>query len=153
MFEVEHLKYATLATVSRCGMIWFSEDVVEPYMVYRHYLDTLSSVPLDADDEDAVDLPGRRAGLSSDSGTSTNLVTQKLVAQILELYFTDGELVSAALTSLNPLSTSWILLRLVHLTRCSLSSTRPFEMSSSMTSSIRPSLLSSWHGIHSYTRP
>jgi len=26
--EVEHLRYATLATVSRCGMIWFSEDVV-----------------------------------------------------------------------------------------------------------------------------
>ncbi len=34
MFEVEHLKYATLATVSRCGMIWFSGDVVEPSMVY-----------------------------------------------------------------------------------------------------------------------
>ncbi|PWW79978.1 hypothetical protein C7212DRAFT_355935 [Tuber magnatum] len=26
MFEVETLKYATLATVSRCGMVWFSED-------------------------------------------------------------------------------------------------------------------------------
>jgi len=24
MFEVETLKYATLATVSRCGMVWFS---------------------------------------------------------------------------------------------------------------------------------
>lgn len=24
MFEVESLKYATLATVSRCGMVWFS---------------------------------------------------------------------------------------------------------------------------------
>jgi hypothetical protein len=45
MFEVEHLKYATLATVSRCGMIWFSEDVVEPSMVYRNYLTTLASVP------------------------------------------------------------------------------------------------------------
>ena len=59
MFEVEHLKYATLATVSRCGMIWFSEDVVEPSMVYQNYLSTLSSVPLDADDEDAIDLIGR----------------------------------------------------------------------------------------------
>ena len=53
MFEVEHLKYATLATVSRCGMIWFSEDVVEPSMVYYNYLGTLSSVPLDADEEDS----------------------------------------------------------------------------------------------------
>lgn len=28
MFEVESLKNATLATVSRCGMVWFSEDVL-----------------------------------------------------------------------------------------------------------------------------
>ena len=54
MFEVEHLKYATLATVSRCGMIWFSEDVVEPSMVFRHYLETLSTVPLDAEDDEAT---------------------------------------------------------------------------------------------------
>ena len=60
MFEVEHLKYATLATVSRCGMIWFSEDVVEPSMVFRHYLETLSTVPLDAEDDEAAELPGRR---------------------------------------------------------------------------------------------
>jgi hypothetical protein len=33
-FEVEHLHYATLATVSYCGMIWFGEDVIEPPMVY-----------------------------------------------------------------------------------------------------------------------
>jgi dynein heavy chain 1 len=28
MFEVETLKYATLATVSRCGMVWFSNETV-----------------------------------------------------------------------------------------------------------------------------
>ncbi|KAI6134168.1 dynein heavy chain protein 1, partial [Pisolithus croceorrhizus] len=69
MFEVEHLRYATPATVSRCGMIWFSEDVIESPMVYRNYLTTLSSVPLDADDEDATDLPGRRADTLSTEGT------------------------------------------------------------------------------------
>jgi hypothetical protein len=63
MFEVEHLRYATLAAVSRCGMIWFGEDVTEPSMVYRHYLNTLSTVLLDADDEDTVDIPGRRTDL------------------------------------------------------------------------------------------
>jgi len=89
MFEVEHLRYATLATVSRCGMIWFSEDVVEPAMVYRHYLDTLSAVPLDADDEDTLDLPGRRA--DTDTATSVNLVTQKEVAAIFGRYFADDE--------------------------------------------------------------
>ena len=95
MFEVEHLKYATLATVSRCGMIWFSEDIVEPQMVYRHYLSTLASVPLDADDEDSTDVIGRN--LSSDATATANLETQKQIATILERYFAEGDLVSAAL--------------------------------------------------------
>ena len=36
MFEVETLKYATLATVSRCGMVWFSEDTVTPEMIFKN---------------------------------------------------------------------------------------------------------------------
>lgn len=97
MFEVEHLKYATPATVSRCGMIWFSEDVVEPSMVYRNYLTTLASVPLDADDEDTGDILGQRVNISSDTTASANLETQKQIAGILERYFADGDLVSVAL--------------------------------------------------------
>ncbi|KAJ7071380.1 dynein heavy chain protein 1 [Mycena amicta] len=96
MFEVEHLKYATLATVSRCGMIWFSEDVIDPSMVYRHYLETLAAVPLDADDEDAADPIGRR--IDASASEADNLATQKQVASILDRYFEDGELVSNALT-------------------------------------------------------
>lgn len=96
MFEVEHLRYATLATVSRCGMIWFSEDVVEPPMIYRHYLDTLSTVPLDAEEDDALELPGRRAD-ASDAAASTNLLIQKQIASILEPYFAEGELITSAL--------------------------------------------------------
>ncbi|KAH9486661.1 Cytoplasmic dynein 1 heavy chain 1 [Psilocybe cubensis] len=96
MFEVEHLKYATLATVSRCGMIWFSEDVIDPQMVYRNYLNTLSSVTLDADDEDSGDVLGRRADTAVDS--STNIETQRQIASMLERYFAEGDLVSTALT-------------------------------------------------------
>ena len=44
MFEVETLKYATLATVSRCGMVWFSEDTVTPSMMVSNYLETLRAV-------------------------------------------------------------------------------------------------------------
>ena len=94
MFEVEHLRYATLATVSRCGMIWFSEDVVEPPMVYRQYLDSLAAVPLDAEDEEASGLIGRRVEESADG---SNLTSQKQIATILEPFFSDGELVGAAL--------------------------------------------------------
>ncbi|CEM16453.1 unnamed protein product [Vitrella brassicaformis CCMP3155] len=41
MFEVETLKYATLATVSRCGMVWFSEDVIAYTMVFHNHLNFL----------------------------------------------------------------------------------------------------------------
>ena len=52
MFEVQDLKYATLATVSRCGMVWFSEDVVTPEMNIEQYLSTLRSIPLEESEED-----------------------------------------------------------------------------------------------------
>jgi len=42
MFEVESLKNATPATVSRCGMVWFSEDVLTNRMMYEHYLARLA---------------------------------------------------------------------------------------------------------------
>ncbi len=37
MFEVESLKFATPATVSRCGMIWFSEDTLLPPHIFYNY--------------------------------------------------------------------------------------------------------------------
>lgn len=100
MFEVEHLKYATLATVSRCGMIWFSEDVVEASMVYRHYLDTLASTPLDADEDESFDPSSARRTevVPSDSPDSPHLRTQKIIAGILEEYFADGGIIESALS-------------------------------------------------------
>jgi len=52
MFEVETLKYATLATVSRCGMVWFSDDTVGIDMIYHHYLMRLRQEDYDALGED-----------------------------------------------------------------------------------------------------
>jgi dynein heavy chain 1, cytosolic len=94
MFEVEHLRYATLATVSRCGMIWFSDDIVEPAMIYRNYLDTLAAVALDADDDDS---PGRRMDLTADSGSSPHMETQKAIVTILEPFFQKDGLINAAI--------------------------------------------------------
>lgn len=52
MFEVESLKYATLATVSRCGMVWFSDDTVSPCLMIDHYLQLLADRTFeDLDDE------------------------------------------------------------------------------------------------------
>ena len=36
LFEVESLKYATLATVSRCGMVWFSDDILKDEHLFYH---------------------------------------------------------------------------------------------------------------------
>ena len=53
MFEVQDLKYATLATVSRCGMVWFSEEVLSMEMMFHNYLMTLRNIPVEESDEDS----------------------------------------------------------------------------------------------------
>ena len=63
MFEVETLKHATLATVSRCGMVWFSEETVTINMIYHHYLsrlmqDTYDSLGEDIEKEKKLDASG-----------------------------------------------------------------------------------------------
>ncbi|KAH8741338.1 dynein heavy chain [Cryptosporidium ryanae] len=38
VFEVHSLATATLATVSRCGMVWFNDDLITDEMYFSHYL-------------------------------------------------------------------------------------------------------------------
>ena len=52
MFEVQDLRYATLATVSRCGMVWFSEDVLTTEMIFENFMQKLRSMPVEESDED-----------------------------------------------------------------------------------------------------
>jgi len=54
MFEVENLKYATLATVSRCGMVWFSDDTITPETIIGHELDKFRTTSLDDIDDDVT---------------------------------------------------------------------------------------------------
>ena len=52
MFEVQDLKFATLATVSRCGMVWFSEDVLSLDMVFDNFLSRLRDISIDDAEDD-----------------------------------------------------------------------------------------------------
>ncbi|KAJ9300682.1 hypothetical protein DTO271G3_1846 [Paecilomyces variotii] len=54
MFEVETLKYATLATVSRCGMVWFNDDTVTPSMMVTNYIESLKTKTFEDLDDDSV---------------------------------------------------------------------------------------------------
>ena len=54
MFEVQDLKYATLATVSRCGMIWFSEEVLSLDMIFYNFLTSLKSTAIDEAEEHGI---------------------------------------------------------------------------------------------------
>ncbi len=47
LFEVDSLRFATQATVSRCGMIWFSGAVVTPAMTAARFLARLAALSLD----------------------------------------------------------------------------------------------------------
>lgn len=46
--EVDSLKYATLATVSRCGMVWFANSVVTLNMAFTRRLNTLAKIDIRA---------------------------------------------------------------------------------------------------------
>lgn len=80
MFEVETLKYATLATVSRCGMVWFSEDTVTSMMMVTHYLKSLRMIVFDDLDEDNT----ISSGQVSVKALSTQSHMAELLTQLLE---------------------------------------------------------------------
>ena len=49
---MQDLKFAILATVSHCGMVWFSEDVLTLDMVFDHFISKLKSIPIDKGEEE-----------------------------------------------------------------------------------------------------
>ncbi|XP_059178510.1 cytoplasmic dynein 1 heavy chain 1-like isoform X2 [Physella acuta] len=96
MFEVQDLKYATLATVSRCGMVWFSEDVLSTEMVFENYLRQLRSVPLEESEEDFRH--NRTAGgEAKEEEVSPTVQIQRDVVNILAPHFSLGGLVNRCL--------------------------------------------------------
>lgn len=87
LFEVETLKYATLATVSRCGMVWFSEDTVTSNMMLSNYLERLRSSSYEETDEDTA------GQVSVDS-----LAVRKCVADIVATNLAAGGLLGKVIS-------------------------------------------------------
>ena len=67
MFEVQDLRYATLATVSRCGMVWFSEDVLSVDMMCENFMQRLRNVPVEEGEEEVT---ARARGAKAASGSA-----------------------------------------------------------------------------------
>lgn len=89
MFEVETLKYATLATVSRCGMVWFSDDTVSTDMMISNYIQNLRAVPFEDLEDDSV-APGQLSQRA--------LAVQGQVADFLQIKLTEDEFIEKALS-------------------------------------------------------
>lgn len=87
LFKVQDLKFATLATVSRCGMVWFSEDVLSTEMIFENYLSRLRNIPLEDSDEDNFGVKPQE----KDDEVSPSIQTQREIAALLQPYFSaDG---------------------------------------------------------------
>ncbi|KAI9017153.1 dynein heavy chain [Gaertneriomyces semiglobifer] len=96
MFEVEDLKQATLATVSRCGMVWFSEETVGVELLVHNYLETLRTVILS--DIDEYPAFADKGAVVDPSATESPVVeAQRMIAEILAPHLKAGGSVMRAL--------------------------------------------------------
>ena len=96
MFEVESLKYATLATVSRCGMVWFSEDIVTIDMMFSHYLKRLKQNNFD----DSMNYLANQSGALlefDNSKNDYNIQVRTKAADSIKVFFEPNNLVQKAL--------------------------------------------------------
>ena len=94
MFEVETLKYATLATVSRCGMVWFSDDTVELDVMLSRNLAQLRTATFEDLEEDTATL----------ASAESKLAFQSLMADILGQCLTTNDFTKKALEQCRPLN-------------------------------------------------
>lgn len=100
MFEVQDLKYATLATVSRCGMVWFSEDILSTEMIFENFLLKLRNVSVEESDDDStvrsqqMATGGAAGAEDAEEEVSASLQIQRDSASILQPYFAPDGLVN-----------------------------------------------------------
>ncbi|XP_065684969.1 cytoplasmic dynein 1 heavy chain 1 isoform X1 [Hydra vulgaris] len=88
MFEVQDLKYATLATVSRCGMVWFSHEVVSSEMIVENYLSKIKNVLVEESEDDY-----KNKMVGNEVSLSPTLQVQRNFADCLTPYLVSNGLV------------------------------------------------------------
>ncbi|EGG20698.1 cytoplasmic dynein heavy chain [Cavenderia fasciculata] len=96
VFEVQDLKYATLATISRCGMVWFSEETLTTQMIFDNYLKTIDNEPFDEQEKERQlrNENQQTGGAAAQPITITpGLAVQKDCVAIIAPYFEAGGLV------------------------------------------------------------
>merc|ERR1740128_1398188 len=84
MFEVTDLKHATQATVSRCGMVWFSEDVLSVDMIFHNYMAKLKQIPLEGEED------GFSREKQADEISPTLKVQRDVAALLMPFFGPDG---------------------------------------------------------------
>ena len=88
MFEVTNLDQATPATVSRCGMVWFPNNLVSSLMVSKKNLSLLTSIPIE-------EMPSNVLRLKNVYGQVTEV--QKELCDVLDRYLIPDGLVESCL--------------------------------------------------------
>jgi dynein heavy chain 1 len=86
MFEVQDLRHATLATVSRTGMVWFNQETVTSVMLLQYYLNRIRKESvfdiINQDDPTSKD----NLIQSSEENQTNILEIQNHIANLLEPY-------------------------------------------------------------------
>jgi dynein heavy chain 1 len=95
ILEVDNLAHATPATVSRCGMVWFSDDCVTNDMALRHLLGTLAKEDFVGDRSPEEQAPAaQQIFISGIRPLFQSERTSSLVVDALEFALTESHIVS-----------------------------------------------------------
>jgi dynein heavy chain 1 len=102
MFEVQHLKYATPATVSRCGMVFFSAETLPATTLLDGQLLRLRARPCDGDERAARERELKQAGVAAGAAaqhptTLPGLHAQRVCADALAPHMAAGGFVLRAI--------------------------------------------------------
>ena len=81
-----------MATVSRCGMVWFSEDVLSVEMIFENFLSRLRNIPIEETEDDVSFMKKPKTEMKEEEITPT-LSVQREVGAILSPHLTPDGLV------------------------------------------------------------